>query len=498
MATTKKSKSKGKLVYLDDDVVKVGFPDANGKLRVETTLCWGDQIRVLPKRDGKFPVLMSRWEKLPPKGDELKPTFRFVQREGFISGKAKFRDTSVLKVRYVDVGQGDASMIESPKGRVVLLDGGEEKHVLNYVRAAWAHVIRKGPLHCDAIVVSHGDADHFAGLIVLANAARKDGSPVVTADYVFHNGLVKTGKKPDTKAFGATKKVGKQLYVTELQDDLLKVPDTKMSKQFNDWKKALARLKKANGKMKVSRLAYGDDDAFAFLQNEKINVQVLGPIVDDVGGKDALPFLHGNSASHTVNGHSIVLKLTYGNVRFLFGADLNEDSEERLLVRAREDEVALASEVLKVPHHGSHDFSARMLEAVSPVVSVVSSGDESKKKEYIHPRAGLVGALGKYSRGGVEKPLIYVTEMVAFFRRIGAGQVSTITRSKGKTPKPKLGKPETVQNVYEKSAFGIVHVRTDGRRVLVATPSGKDDKRESYAFVVDERGDVTFEEPSVI
>jgi len=43
-----------------------------------------------------------------------------------------------------------------------------------------------------------------------------------------------------------------------------------------------------------------------------------------------------------------------------------------------------------------------------------------------------------------------------------------------------------------------VHVRTDGRRVLVATPSGKEDKRESYAFAVDGRGAVTFEEPSVI
>ena len=35
------------------------------------------------------------------------------------------------------------------------------------------------------------------------------------------------------------------------------------------------------------------------------------------------------------------------------------------------------AEVLKVPHHGSADFSPRMLEAVKPVLSVISSGDES-------------------------------------------------------------------------------------------------------------------------
>src|SRR5687768_1240660 len=84
---------------------------------------------------------------------------------------------------------------------------------------------------------------------------------------------------------------------------------------------------------------------------------------------------------------------------------------------------SLTSEVLKVPHHGSADFSPAILDAVRPVVSVIASGDESGAKEYIHPRAGVVDALGKYSRGTVERPLIYVTEMVAFFRKHGLVQM---------------------------------------------------------------------------
>ena len=47
-----------------------------------------------------------------------------------------------------------------------------------------------------------------------------------------------------------------------------------------------------------------------------------------------------------------------------------------------------------MPHHGSADFSGAFLQAVSPVVSVVSSGDDTARKEFIHPRATLVGALG--------------------------------------------------------------------------------------------------------
>ena len=122
-------------------------------------------------------------------------------------------------------------------------------------------------------------------------------------------------------------------------------------------------------------------------------------ITERVGNKDALRYLktpgkNSLSDSHTINGHSIVLRLTYGNVRFLFGADLNDESEQLLLARARADGTSLTSEVLKVPHHGSADFSPAILDAIRPVVSVISSGDESGAKEYIHPRAGLVGALG--------------------------------------------------------------------------------------------------------
>jgi beta-lactamase superfamily II metal-dependent hydrolase len=113
------------------------------------------------------------------------------------------------------------------------------------------------------------------------------------------------------------------------------------------------------------------------------------------------PGSNGLSASHTINGHSIVLRLAYGNVRFLFGADLNEESEDRLLTNATSEGLSLAAEILKVPHHGSADFSPRMLEAVKPVVSIVSSGDR-RDEEYIHQRAGLVRALSRAEGHGGE------------------------------------------------------------------------------------------------
>ena len=489
--------------YLDSDIIRIPVfkPDASGKPtgdKLKTiVLFWGDSVKITGKKGDQQVVEFQQRE-----WSEADNKYKIVKYAGLLPKKTKFRDNSVLKVRFVDIGQGDGAMVETPGGQFVFIDGGEEEHTRRYVGVAFSQVLRTKSLHCAAIVVTHGDADHFAGLTHLLNATRNsDGDPVITADRVFHNGLVKMPNASGATAFGKNVGVDGKKYATQLEDDLTKVPDNRMNKPFKEWKAALLKLKNKNGKKPaIERVEFGDSAKFKFLADEGIDVQVLGPITEIVKSRPTLRFLKtpgssSISASHTVNGHSIVLKLTYGNVRFLFGADLNEESEESLLERARKDNISLTAEVLKVPHHGSSDFSPRILEAIRPVVSVVSSGDENSAKEYIHPRSGLMGALGRYSRATVDKPLVYVTEMVAFFKRYpGRNKITSFTKA-GKDGKQIY----SGFNAYSKSAFGIVHVRTDGKRVLVATHSGKEDQKESYVFYVDERGDIKFEEkPNIV
>ena len=482
------------LRYLDDDVVRVyehGKPKRQENLLA--TLFWGDSVRVTG-RDGDVHTLdFTRRE-----FDRAARQYRWRRYVGAIPARARFRDGPLLKVRFVDVGQGDATIIESPGGQMVLLDGGEEAHLANYVSAAWAHVLRGRSLRVAAVVVTHGDADHFAGLPRLVAQKRGATSPAIVVDRVYHNGLVKASetKVAEAKVFGRTARADGRTYVTDLVDDLDDVPDARLNATFAAWRESLRTLRERNPGLVVQRLEYGSAGAFDFLAPEGIAVDVLGPITEAVGGRPALRFLRtpggrSLSAGHTVNGHSVVLKLTFGHVRFLFGADLNAESEEMLVERARADNVSLAAEVLKVPHHGSADFSPRILEAIRPVVSVVSSGDESTAKEYIHPRAGLIGALGKYSRPTVERPLVYVTEMVAFFQRLGRISAHRYAPSDRYRELPE---GTEYNNAYNKLAFGIVHVRTDGERVLVATHSGKAKDKESYAFTVSAQGDVAFEE----
>ncbi len=97
--------------------------------------------------------------------------------------------------------------------------------------------------------------------------------------------------------------------------------------------------------------------------------------------------------SHTVNGHSVVIKLTWGTRTFLLGGDLNDLSEAHLL--AHQPAGAFAVDVLKACHHGSSEFSSEFLDAAGALISVVSSGDA---ESYGHPQPDLMGALGRHAR----------------------------------------------------------------------------------------------------
>lgn len=71
------------------------------------------------------------------------------------------------------------------------------------------------------------------------------------------------------------------------------------------------------------------------------------------------------------NDNSLIVRLTYGNNKFLFTGDVSSKVEKDLL----SSNADLNADVLKVAHHGSKTSSCEeFLEAVSPEISVVSVG----------------------------------------------------------------------------------------------------------------------------
>ncbi|WP_210358939.1 ComEC/Rec2 family competence protein [Sphingomonas beigongshangi] len=477
------------LRYLDDDIVNLRRDDGS-----EAQFYWGDKVEVLSEGDGVRRVAIHG--------------ARGVVAEGLIKAEARLRDSGLVRLSMVDVQQGDGLILETPEGKVVFIDGGDNQLFARHANARFPNTSDADPIVVDLILITHGDADHFEGLSEL-RASERDNRPekriFVAPRRVYHNGLVKrpgktaaNKKRAEKDMFGATVESDGETFVTELVDDPVEVPAGERNSKFETWIKTLAawesRVQRVTGApIERRRLDHLTEGAFDFLASEGLSVELLGPISEEVQGARALRFLRDPpddanlmlgtiapaqrgalSASHTINGHSINFRLRYGNVRFLFTGDMNQEASERL--REAMPAAALRAEILKAPHHGSADFDMEFLKEIGPVVSLISAGDESEAKEYIHPRATLMAALGKASR--TTPAVIFCTELAAFFKTLGYVQ------------DPEMDNRKVF--AFERTNFGIAHVRTDGERVLAFTHSGKRFMNEAYRFTVSPTGEVEF------
>jgi competence protein ComEC len=69
-----------------------------------------------------------------------------------------------LHVYFLDVGQGDAILINSPGGRTLLVDGGVDGLIL---RSRLGETLPLNHRNLDLVIATHGDADHILGLVSL-------------------------------------------------------------------------------------------------------------------------------------------------------------------------------------------------------------------------------------------------------------------------------------------------------------------------------------------
>lgn len=78
-----------------------------------------------------------------------------------------------LDVLFLDVGQGDATLLAFPNGRHVLIDAGlRSPYVDEGTRTVVPHLERYGIDRLDALVLTHADADHIGGAQAVLEAVR--------------------------------------------------------------------------------------------------------------------------------------------------------------------------------------------------------------------------------------------------------------------------------------------------------------------------------------
>lgn len=107
--------------------------------------------------------------------------------------------------------------------------------------------------------------------------------------------------------------------------------------------------------------------------------------VFDIGALQ-LEVLYPESTTGKVNEESISVKLTYGEVRFVFTGDAGVDEEQDMIDAG----FNLEAEILQLGHHGSNTSTSNsFLAAVSPEVAIYSAGSNNS---YGHPHAEVIAA----------------------------------------------------------------------------------------------------------
>ncbi|WP_338046515.1 DNA internalization-related competence protein ComEC/Rec2 [Polyangium spumosum] len=217
----------------------------------------------------------------------------------------------VLRVRALDVGQGDSILVDLPDGKTMLIDGGGfmgspvdtgTRVVLPVLRA-----LRKERV--DVVVLSHPHPDHFGGLVSTLPA-------------------VEVGELWDTgqgEEHGAGPTYRSMLADLRRRGVPIRRPDTLCGKHV------------IGG----------------------ATIEVLAPCP-------------GFAPDESANDNSFVLRITYGSRSALLVGDAEAAAERALVAK---DPAALRADLLKLGHHGSRTSTTPpFLDAVRPSVALVCSG----------------------------------------------------------------------------------------------------------------------------
>ena len=221
-----------------------------------------------------------------------------------------------LTLTFIDVGHGDSILVEFPKGKRMLIDGGglREDHFDVGKNVIAPFLWKKKIQRIDTLVLTHPDPDHLKGLNFIASQ-------------------FKIGRFWDNGLRGDS-----EFYL---------------------------ELEKTLQRRKIDR----------FPLNESINSQMINGVeisfLNPPAGS-AGPVRHPNPA--WLNNQSLVIKLRFKNIVLLLTGDVEKEAEERMVRKG----YPLGAHILKVPHHGSSSSSSLIfLEKVNPDHAIISVGERT-------------------------------------------------------------------------------------------------------------------------
>ena len=230
-----------------------------------------------------------------------------------------------LRVTVIDVGQGSSALVEFPGGRNMLIDGGgfSDNSVFDMgARVVAPFLWQKKIKTIHTMVLSHPNSDHLNGLIYIAKN--------FNVETVWSN-----NEMSDTNAH--------QMFSQIIADNGINAP------KFQQ----LPRQQNING----------------------VKLNIIYPPKNFLAKKTEQKW-------RNLNNNSLVIRIAFGSVSFLFSGDIMADAEKELVSTCGQ---GVESTVLLAPHHGSKSSStASFLDRVSPEVVIISSGRKTGRY-YPHP-----------------------------------------------------------------------------------------------------------------
>jgi beta-lactamase superfamily II metal-dependent hydrolase len=446
------------------------------------TLIWGDPVHVINTSGNKAEVYA-----------------RGIYKPGWVD-KNILMDNSLLEIYIIDVGQGDGVLVKTPDGLWHLIDAGvanknqmTKKGTANFLRWKFYEDLKLPKVSLENAFITHPDYDHYGGMIDVLSGKLYDGRTFnIEVKNFYHNGMGKfdaapeygnkvNGKvQPFPQGYKGIRTIGS--FITELlsNKNSFNNPPRKLNSTFDTFAKLVGSV--PNNVQPLSS-AKGFVPGYHPGVNA-VAMHILGPILEQTtSGIFGLRYL--SSKSKTFNGHSILLRLDYGNARILLTGDLNYKSQRLLMSYIADPEFKV--DVAKCCHHGSEDIDFDFIKAINAKCTVISSGDN---EDYAHPRPIVIGASGRYGRDAVTDedevipPLIYSTELArsvklsyAYSVRVDLDKDPTtptkFVRSEYTTIKAKGSNQDYKKldwtPISTDLIYGLVNVRTDGNHILCAT-----------------------------
>lgn len=220
-----------------------------------------------------------------------------------------------VEIYFLDVGQGDSTIIRTEKNKTIVIDGGEgEKSGFDYGKnVLFPFLINKGVRKIDFLIFSHFDSDHCGGLI-----------------YLLEN---------------------------------IKVEKILIGKQFEKNENFEYIVNSANKKhIKIIELQAGN----------KINIEKNSSL------EILWPSVAEKISENAINNNSLVCKFVYKNFSMLLTGDIESIAEEKLIEKYKNTN-RLNANILKIAHHGSKTSSNQeFLNEVNPKIALIGVGRKNK------------------------------------------------------------------------------------------------------------------------